>query len=96
MCKVERTRSEFATEPPTRLTITKTRDEFDADGTVQDMHKPQPETPHISKKPATLQELRHEIEESCVAETCARVCRSIAHCCQQCLDANGEQFERLL
>ena len=45
-CKVEnvvevqrRSRVEFGTPPPTRVTITRIRDKFEVDGTVQDMLK---------------------------------------------------------
>ncbi|XP_042225978.1 uncharacterized protein LOC121868990 [Homarus americanus] len=40
VCDVQRQwRREFTTEPPTRLTIARIRDKFEAEGTVQNMHK---------------------------------------------------------
>jgi hypothetical protein len=46
-------------------------------------------------KPATLQELRHEIEQSCTAipaDTLVTICHS---CCQQYLDVNSSHIENL-
>jgi hypothetical protein len=51
-----------------------------------------------STKQAMLQELRHEIEQSCAAipaGTLVNVCHSTVCRCQQCLEVNGGHFEYL-
>ena len=53
-------KSEFNKEPPTRVTITRIRDKFEADGTVQDVHKNRsgrPRTSTNSKKEERLLEM---------------------------------------
>ena len=44
-------RREFNKEPPTRITITRIRDKFEADGTVQDVHKKRSGRPRTSTSP---------------------------------------------
>lgn len=47
-------RAKFQTDPPTRLTIARIRDRFEADGTVQDVHN------HRSGRPRTSTSLTRE------------------------------------
>jgi hypothetical protein len=51
-----------------------------------------------STKTATLQELRHDTEQSCAgipADTLVNVCHSVVGRCQHCLEVNGGHFENL-
>ncbi|MCP6497856.1 DUF4817 domain-containing protein, partial [Klebsiella pneumoniae] len=52
-------RREFQTDPPTRLTITQIRDQFQADGTVQNVYKKLYERPWTSTN-FTIQEMLME------------------------------------
>ena len=82
-------------EPPTRVTITRIRDKFEADGTVQNVLKDKV----YAMRPATIADLRAATECECTQiprELFRVVCNSIASCCQQCLDQNGRQFENRL
>ena len=82
-------RREFNKEPPTRVTITRIRDKFEADGTVQDVHKKRSGRPRTS---TTVVQLRATIERECTnipRELFHDVCHSIASRCQQCLEQNG-------
>ena len=85
-------RREFNKEPPTRVTITRIRDKFEADGTVQDVHKKR------SGRPRTLTSPRKEervLETFEMIEPFHDVCHSIASRCQQCLEQNRQQFENM-
>jgi hypothetical protein len=54
VCEVQRQwRRKFATEPPTQLTIARIRDEFEADGTVHDVHKQRSVSPGTATSPAS-------------------------------------------
>jgi hypothetical protein len=49
-------------------------------------------------KPATLRELRQEIERSCAAVLAANfvaACKSVAHRCQLCHEVNGGHLEHV-
>ncbi|MEN2497877.1 MAG: hypothetical protein MHMPM18_002211, partial [Marteilia pararefringens] len=49
-------RREFNKEPPTRVTITLIRDKFEADGSVQDVHKKLSQRPRTSTSPRNKKE----------------------------------------
>jgi hypothetical protein len=54
VCKVQcQWRREFATKPPTRLTIAHIFDKFETDGTVRGVHKQRSRRPHTATSPAS-------------------------------------------
>jgi hypothetical protein len=54
VCEVQRQwRREFATKPPTRLTIARIRDKFETDGTVRDVYKQRSRRPRTAISPAS-------------------------------------------
>ncbi|XP_076308728.1 uncharacterized protein LOC143224177 [Tachypleus tridentatus] len=59
-----RFRMEFQTDPPTRLTITRIRDNFETSGTVQDVHKGCCGRPWSSTSPTREAELLKSLHRS--------------------------------
>ena len=57
-------RMEFGTDPPMRLTITRIRDKFEADGTVHDVHKGHSGRPRSSTSPTKQENLLERLQQS--------------------------------
>lgn len=57
-------RREFGTTPPTRVTISRIRDKFEEDGTVQDVHKGRSGRPRVSTSPDISDEILDRFTQS--------------------------------
>ena len=67
----ERRRVEFGTTPPTRVTITRIRDKFEVDGTLQDVLRGQTEHAISDIPLATIQTVCHSVRRRCWESTVA-------------------------